>query len=50
MTRPFICRGDDDHVYFVKGHDAPVGAASSASGWRGSWGWGWACPLRPSRS
>lgn len=22
ITRPFICRGDDDHVYFVKGHDA----------------------------
>ncbi len=22
ITRPFICRGDDDQVYFVKGHDA----------------------------
>lgn len=22
MTRPFICRGDDDHVYFVKGRGA----------------------------
>ena len=22
MTRPFICRGDDDHTYFVKGSDA----------------------------
>lgn len=22
MTRPFICRGDDDNVYFVKGFGA----------------------------
>jgi hypothetical protein len=22
MTRPFICRGDDDHIYFVKGRGA----------------------------
>ena len=22
LTRPFICRGDDDEVYFVKGLDA----------------------------
>jgi hypothetical protein len=22
MTRPFICRGDDDEIYFVKGQDA----------------------------
>jgi hypothetical protein len=46
MTRPYICRGDDGHVYFVKGVGA--GRRSQLCEWiAGSLAWGIGLPVAP---
>lgn len=48
MTRPFICRGDDDNVYFVKGFGA--GRDSQIKEWiAGNLALGFGIPLAPFR-